>query len=539
LSPSGLATIPHLQWGSHFAHFFDSGDDLRNLLVPYFKAGLEHGEKCLWVVGEPFGLDDARSALRAAVPDLDARERAKQIEIIDGAAWYSGDTKIQPEELLDGLIELEQDALSRGFSALRTNGNCSWVSDAQWADFLDYEAKVQEAVRGRRMICLCSYCAKDLSSQGQLAVMERHDMAIPAPSRRPATPRGDKRAEPHRDRLEQQKRQFDLAMMASNMGTWRYSFADNICVYDENAQRLYGLTEARFLHDEEGVKDKFHPEDLGLMWSRVAAAIDPAGDGRYDVEYRVKQLDGSWRWLSAWGLVEFEGEGDERKPVAIVGASRDLTDRKQAEELQRILLAELGHRFKNTLATIQAITAQTLTYASDLTSAREAVDRRICAMAKANQMLTARNWDGAMLRDVIEGAIDPFDRARIRLDGPNCEISPRHTLALSLGLHELATNATKYGALSSSVGEVDLYWDVSGGRLSLDWTERGGPQVAPPATRGFGSRLLERLLGRDLGGEIRIDFRPEGLHCRITAEVGATPLIADSPGEGGQLDEAV
>ncbi len=409
MSPSGLAKIPHLQWGNHLAHFFDSGDDLRDMLVPYFKAGLEHGEKCLWIVGEPFGLDDARSALCSAVPDLDQRERRKQIEIIDGSAWYSSDTKIWPEALVDGLIKLEQEALERGFSALRTNGNCSWVSDAQWADFLDYEAKVQNAVSGRRMICLCSYCAKDLGSHGQLDVMERHDLAIPAPPRRTDTPRTGLATQPERKTLDQQKRQFDLAMMASNMGTWRYTFADNICVYDENAQRLYGLAEARFQHDEEGVKDKFHPDDLELMWSRVAAAIDPKGDGRYDVEYRVKQLDGGWRWLSAWGLVEFEGDGEDRKPVAIVGASRDLTDRKQADELQRMLLAELGHRFKNTLATIQAITAQTLTYASDLSSAREAVDRRICAMAKANQMLTARNWDGAMLREVIEGAIDPFD----------------------------------------------------------------------------------------------------------------------------------
>ena len=116
-----------------------------------------------------------------------------------------------------------------------------------------------------------------------------------------------------RRELERQKRTFDLAMMASDMGTWRYTLADNICVYDENAQRLYGLTEARFLHDEEGVKSKFHPDDLELMWSRVANALDPRSDGRYDVEYRVKQLDGSWRWLSAWGLVEFEGEGARQK----------------------------------------------------------------------------------------------------------------------------------------------------------------------------------------------------------------------------------
>ena len=123
---------------------------------------------------------------------------------------------------------------------------------------------------------------------------------------------------------------------------------------------LYGLTEARFLHDDEGVKDKLHPDDLDLVWSRVANALDPEGSGRYDVEYRVKQHDGSWRWLSAWGQVEFEADGLERKPVAIAGASRDLTKLKQAEELHRLLLNELNHRIKNTLATVQAIAGSTI-----------------------------------------------------------------------------------------------------------------------------------------------------------------------------------
>ena len=104
--------------------------------------------------------------------------------------------------------------------------------------------------------------------------------------------------------LKRQKQTFDLAMLASDMGTWRYTLADNVCVYDENAQRLYGLTEARFPHDAAGVQTKFHADDLDLMWARAAKALDPAGDGRYDVEYRVKQLDGQWKWLSAWGLVD-------------------------------------------------------------------------------------------------------------------------------------------------------------------------------------------------------------------------------------------
>ena len=101
-SPSGLQTVPHLKWGSHVAHFFGSGDELRDVLVPYFKAGLENNERCLWVTGKALNAEQARSALRAAVPDLDARERKKQIEIANGDEWYAADEKLQPEELVKG-----------------------------------------------------------------------------------------------------------------------------------------------------------------------------------------------------------------------------------------------------------------------------------------------------------------------------------------------------------------------------------------------------------------------------------------------------
>jgi hypothetical protein len=124
-SPSGLLTVPHLQWGSHLAHFFGSGDDLRDLLVPYFKAGLENNEQCLWVTGQAFNAEQAHTALRAVVPDLGERERRKQIEIVNGNEWYAAGEKLQPHELVSGLLQREQDALGLGYTGLRTNGNCA------------------------------------------------------------------------------------------------------------------------------------------------------------------------------------------------------------------------------------------------------------------------------------------------------------------------------------------------------------------------------------------------------------------------------
>jgi two-component sensor histidine kinase len=349
-------------------------------------------------------------------------------------------------------------------------------------------------------------------------VMARHDMVVSS-ALRSAGKQWNSNDAPGNAAPERRQRTFDLAMIAANMGTWRYTLADNVCLYDENAQRLYGLNEARFLHDEDGVKAKFHPDDLEPMWSKVAQALAPESDGRYDVEYRVKQPDGSWRWLSAWGLVEFEGDGPERKPVAIAGASRDLTEQKQAEDLQRLLLNELNHRVRNTFATIQAINAQTLRAAHDLPSARLTLDHRIRALAQAHDLLTSRSWTSANLNDLAARALDAFAPKQVEMFGAPIDVSPKHALALSLALHELATNATKYGALSCPEGRVSLKWHVRDGTLHLDWEESGGPRVVPPTRKGFGSRLLEQLVVGDLGGYTKLDYAVSGVRCNIAVSV--------------------
>ena len=320
--------------------------------------------------------------------------------------------------------------------------------------------------------------------------------------------------------LERQQRTFDLAMIASQMGTWRYTLADNICIYDDNAQQLYGLTEASFLHDEVGVKAKFHPDDTGGMWERVTKALDPEGDGRYEVEYRVKQPDGSWRWLSAWGLVEFEGKGSARKPIAIAGASRDLTELKRSEELQRLMVNELNHRVKNSLATVQSLVAQTIRGATDLESARKSINARIVSLAGAHDLLTSRSWLGANVADVVARTIAPFATGQFVVDGPSVDLSPKQTLDLALALRELATNATKYGALSKPEGRVEIRWRAQDGQLHLDWCESGGPQVLLPSRRGFGSRLLADHLFHDLDGQTRLEFLPEGVRCSVKALLG-------------------
>ena len=516
-APSGLAATPVLRWGSHVGHLFEGADELRDLLVPYFRAGLENNEACLWVTGAPFDAATASAALRSVVLDLDDRVRNGQIEILDGDSFYDVSKPLPCDDLIAGLLRRAEHAVASGFKGLRTNGNCSWVGSDQWTEFQHYESLVQINVRGHRLICMCSYRPEMLRAAEMIDVIDHHDLVLRRRSDRTMATlaAGDSPAQPDR----RQQRTFDLAMAAAQMGTWRYTLADNICTYDENAQRLYGLTKARFLHSDAGVKDKFHPDDLEVMWSRVARALDPQSDGHYDVEYRVKQLDGSWRWLSAWGTVEFEGQGQDRRAIAISGASRDLSALKQAEELQRLLFNELDHRVKNTLATVQAIVAYTLHRSVDVKSAREVLSERLMSLARAHELLTARNWMGADLRELVHRAMEPFPAIQLDISGPGVEVSPNHTLALSLGLHELATNAAKYGALSAPAGQVELRWSVEAGRLNLSWREKGGPPVKLPTRRGFGSRLLEDLLARDLGGGTKLEYAPEGVRCEFSVAV--------------------
>lgn len=321
--------------------------------------------------------------------------------------------------------------------------------------------------------------------------------------------------------MARQRRTLDLAMEAAAMGSWRYTVSDNVCMYDERAQKLYGLKDGRFLHDEEGVKRMIHPDDLAMMWTAVGIAVDPNGEGRYDVEYRVRQLDDSWRWVSAWGIVEFEGVGPARRPVAIAGASRDITAIKRAEERLRFLINELNHRVKNTLATVQSIAVQALRNATDPETAREMFESRIMSLGKAHDLLTMTNWTGADLREVIDHAIEPFAAARFEVKGPDLHVTPKHALGFSMAIHELATNAVKHGALAVTIGRVKIAWSIENDQLTFNWREVGGPPVKTPTRRGFGTRLLERAIAHDLGGSTYLHYAPDGVRWSATVPVAA------------------
>jgi PAS domain S-box-containing protein len=206
------------------------------------------------------------------------------------------------------------------------------------------------------------------------------------------------------------------------------------------------------------------------------------------------------------------------------GIQRDITDRRRAEEQRTLLINELNHRVKNTLATVQSIAAQTLRNAGTAQEARAALEERLMALARAHDVLTTESWEGAELKDIVAQALEPYralGEDRLKMQGPELRLSPRIALALSMALQELTTNAVKHGALSNATGNVDIAWDISqaetGPCLHLRWQESGGPPVQPPTRQGFGTRLIERSLARELNGDVQIRFNPEGVLCTVDA----------------------
>jgi PAS domain S-box-containing protein len=227
--------------------------------------------------------------------------------------------------------------------------------------------------------------------------------------------------------------------------------------------------------------------------------------------------------------------------TGIFAEGSDVTKRVRAEQHQRLLIDELNHRVKNTLATVQSIAAQTFRADEDPSGrthrAREVFESRLVALSRAHDVLTRENWDGAGLHAIVREATLAYRAARhdpFVIDGPPIRLSPKLALALAMVLHELSTNAAKYGALSVPMGTVSIRWAecvLEGSKgLRVEWRERGGPPVSPPSQRGFGSRLIERQMKREFGGDVRLDFEPDGVVCTMLVALPDSPEL---PGQAG------
>mgnify|MGYP000212263255 CR=1 FL=1 len=271
-----------------------------------------------------------------------------------------------------------------------------------------------------------------------------------------------------------------------------------------------------------------HPGDRDRMSVAIEDAIRHGAE--YDIEYRVRTPGGETRWVHARGrAAQTADHGGARR---MAGVSLDVTERKRAEERQKLLVNELNHRVKNTLVSVQSIASQTLRTTGTPEAFRDAFEGRIMALSHTHNLLTEQNWEGVSLRDIFDFELQAFaPRDRVDFDyASDLQLSPKATVVLGMAVHELATNALKYGALSVPGGVVRVVWALEPGerqgsgddpRLRLTWTEQDGPPVAPPTRHGFGARLLEKGLAGELSAQVDLAYDSLGLVCTMRLPIRA------------------
>jgi PAS domain S-box-containing protein len=263
--------------------------------------------------------------------------------------------------------------------------------------------------------------------------------------------------------------------------------------------------------------------------AQVSAAFKDSSDT--DPEVHCRRKDGTEFWASVF-VNPVRDKNDE--VVQHFASFVDLTKHKRAQAHSNMLINELNHRVKNTLATVQSIVWQALRKSTDAKLIGESIQARLSALSRSHDLLTREKWASAGLRDIVMDALEPFGVSgalaeRLVIRGENIRLSPKVALALGIAFNELATNAMKYGAFSNEVGSIEISWSdvpsLNGDRLTLNWKEQAGAPISPPVRKGFGLQVIERGLAQELEGSVILDFQPTGLIFKL-----------DFPASGGARD---
>jgi PAS domain S-box-containing protein len=317
-------------------------------------------------------------------------------------------------------------------------------------------------------------------------------------------------------RLSDSEQRRSLALVAGNMGSWDWDRENGDCFWDEGQCRIFGVDPETFVVTAESVKALVHPED----WSRLQHAMEQLFFEKksHQTEFRVRRPDGEVRWCLGTAAPTMDATG---RIIRLSGVTVDITERKESEVRQALLAREVDHRAKNALAIVQSIVR--LTRADSIAAYMTAVEGRIQALSRAHTVLSHSRWQGADLAGLVEEELAPYrgeTNERIATSGPVVSLQPAAAQTLTLALHELATNAAKYGALSAISGQVRVRWELTTTALVLHWEESGGPRTRKPAKLGFGTRIIAASVEGQLGGKAAFNWDENGLHCILNIPRG-------------------
>jgi PAS domain S-box-containing protein len=330
--------------------------------------------------------------------------------------------------------------------------------------------------------------------------------------------------------LRVSEERLSLAQSAAGIGVFDWDVPSGKVIWTEEQERLFGMEKGAFKEDFSGWEERVLPEDLGPANKAIEEAL-ARHDPDINLNYRIRRPDGI-RNIDTIALFFYDEKG---APLRMVGVNIDITRYKEAENRQNLLIRELHHRVKNTLATVQAIVGSTARTASSIDDFYQGFVGRIVSLARTHNLLTEDLWQKAALEDLVQTELGPYEdeaRNRITIEGPHLELPSEAAVPIGMAIHELTTNAAKHGALSTFGGQVDVRWRVEPGEqrpvLHFTWVEHGGPRVSTPTRQGFGTRLLQRVLATQLQAEVSMDFPEEGLRFSMRMPIPTQPPIFNS-----------
>jgi PAS domain S-box-containing protein len=311
------------------------------------------------------------------------------------------------------------------------------------------------------------------------------------------------------------KTRLQIAMDAAQLGWWQYDQRHRVFSGDARSKEIFDVTADKTPIEE--IKKRVHPDDAKRFWAASEATLDPSDPKPHAIEFRLRRGGGDVRWAEVHWLAYFEDVRHDQEGTSIIGTVADITERKEREEKEQLLMREINHRAKNMLSVVHSIAQQTATKNPE--DFVKSFSERIQALS-ANQDLLVRNeWKGVEVEDLVRAQLAHFAGligSRITVSGPKLRLKAASAQAVGLALHELATNGGKYGALSTDTGHVDVSWGTDNDTLTMSWTERDGPPVSAPKRRGFGTIVMEAMTTRSVDGAVDLDYAPSGVTWRLT-----------------------
>jgi PAS domain S-box-containing protein len=311
--------------------------------------------------------------------------------------------------------------------------------------------------------------------------------------------------------LRQSERLRSLALAAGQMGSWEWNVGRGSTLWDQGQCEIFGVP-STFVPTLENIQPLIDPQDFELLVRAFRKATKEANT--FQTEFRVMRPNGDVRWCTGTAAASFDDSG---RLVWLSGVTADITERKRAEERQILLAEEVDHRARNVVAVLQSI--MRLTRADTIDEYIGALDGRIGALSNAHRLLAGSRWEGADLTRLVEEEFAPYRASgneRVLTRGPIVLLPPATAQTIALALHELATNAAKYGALSTDSGRVELTWRNEPGKIEVVWAESGGPEISAPTRQGYGSRAIIAGIERQLGGVVNFDWQRGGLRCTLS-----------------------